>query len=147
NRSSVAIHFHCDRLGNYFMKVLTYMGLTANVHLPYEAPLKFVPGKGFVKDVEPEAAPTSPSEFLAHAEREEAPAAPETFSHGADTAIMDITQSILGQISHLAPPPKPNNPAPVPEGRDRTGYSFAAAEAETKKRAKYSFADAMKGES
>ena len=151
NRSSVAIQFHCDRLGNYFMKVLAYMGLTANVHLPYETPLKFVPREGFVKDVEPEAVPTSSGEFQTPAEREESPAAAESFSHGANPAIMDMTQSILGQISHLAPPPKPDpapvpNPAPVPERRDSTKYSFAAAEAETKKRAKYSFAAAMKEE-
>ena len=156
NRSSVAIQFHRDRLGNYFMKVLAYMGLTANVHLPYETPLKFVPGEGFVKDVEHEAVPTSSGGFQTPAEdpaeEKEAPAAAETFSHGADLAIMDMTQSILGQISHLEPPPKPNPaPAPVPETpvperRDSTKYSFAAAETEKKKRAKYSFAAAMKEE-
>ena len=43
DRSSVAVQFHRDRLGNYIMKVLNYMGLTANVRLPYETPLKFVP--------------------------------------------------------------------------------------------------------
>ena len=60
---------------------------------------------------------------------------------------MDMTQSILGQISHLVPPPKPNpEPVPVPERGDRTKYSFAAAETNTKKRAKYSFAAAMKEE-
>ena len=63
NKSSVAIQFRRDRLGNYFMKVLTYMGLTANVRLPYETPLKFVPREGFVKDVESEADPTSSGEF------------------------------------------------------------------------------------
>ena len=151
NRSSVAIQFHRDRQGNYFMKVLTYMGLTANVHLPYETPLKFVPRKGFMKDVAPEAVPTFSGEFQAPAERKEAPVAAESFSHGAEPVIMDMTQSILGQISHLEPPPKPNpvpkpNPAPVPETKDRTKYSFAAAATETKKRAKYSFAAAMKEE-
>ena len=113
NKSSIAIQFHRDRLGNYFMKVLTYLGLTANVRLPYEAPLKFVPQKGFVKDVEPKAVPTSSVEFQVPVERNEAPAAPVAFSHGADPAVMDMTQSILGQISHLVPPPKPN-PAPMP---------------------------------
>ena len=43
NNSSVAIQFRRDRLGNYFMKVFTYMGLTVNVSLPYETQLKFVP--------------------------------------------------------------------------------------------------------
>ena len=167
NNSSVAIQFRRDRLGNYFMKVLAYMGLTANVRLPYETPLKFVPQEGFVKDVESGAVPTLSGEVQIPAEGMEAPAAAESFSHGADPAIMDMTQSILGQISHLvpqpapAPAPVPNrapvpvpnpapvpvpNPAPVPE-RDRTSYSFAAAEAKTKKRAKYSFAAAMKEES
>ena len=113
NRSSVAIQFHRDRLGNYFMKVLGYMGLTANVRLPYETPLKFVPRKGFVKDVEPEVVPTLSGEFLAPAEPKEVPTAAGSFSHGADPVIMDMTQSILGQISHLAPQPKPN-PAPMP---------------------------------
>ena len=145
NRSSVAIQFHRDRLGNYLMKVLAYMGLTANVRLPYEMPLKFVPGEGFVKDVEPEAVPTPSGEFQASAERKEAPEAAESFSHGADPVIMDMTQSILGQISHSVPLPKPN-PAPVPERSDNTKYSFAAAETETKKRAEYSFAAAMKEE-
>ena len=88
-------------------------------------------------------------EFEAPAERKEAPAAAASFSHGADPVIMDMTQSILGQLSHFEPPPKPDpapapDPAPMPERRDRTKYSFAAAEAETKKRAKYSFAAAMK---
>ena len=141
NRSSVAIQFHRDRLGNYFMKVLSYMGLTANVHLPYETPLKFVPREGFVKDVEPEAVPTVPGEFKIPAEAKEAPATAESFSHGADPAIMDMTQSILGQISHLAPLPKPN-PEPEPERRDRTEYSIAAAETEAKKRTEYSIAAA-----
>ena len=145
NRSSVAIQFHRDRLGNYFMKVLAYMGLAANVRLPYEMPLKFVPREGFVMDVEPEAVPTSSGEFLASAERKEAPEAAESFSHGADPVIMDMTQSILGQISHSVPQPKPS-PAPVPERSDRAKFSFAAAETETKKRAKYSFATAMKEE-
>ena len=84
NKSSVAIQFRRDRLGNYFMKVLGYMGLTADVRLPYEAPLKFVPREGFVKDVEPAAVPTSLGEFQTPAERKEAPAAAESFSHGAD---------------------------------------------------------------
>ena len=145
NRYSVAIQFHRDRLGNYLMKVLAYMGLTANVRLPYEMPLKFVPGEGFVKDVEPEAVPMSSGESQDSAGREEAPEAAESFSHGADPVIMDMTQSILGQISHSVPQPKPN-PAPVPERSDRTKYSFAAAETETKKRAEYSFAAAMKEE-
>ena len=145
NRSSVAIQFHRDRLGNYLMKVLAYMGLTTNVRLPYEMPLKFVPGEGFVKDVEPEAVPMSSGESQASAGQKEAPEAAESFSHGADPVIMDMTQSILGQISHSVPLPKPN-PAPVPERSDNTKYSFAAAEAETKKRAKYSFANAMKEE-
>jgi len=151
NNSSVAIQFRRDRLGNYLMKVLAYMGMTANVHLPYETPLKFVPGKGFVKDVEPEAVLTSSGEFQIPAEREESSAAAESFSHGADPEIMDMTQSILGQLSHFEPPPasKPDpapapDPASAPERRERTKYSFAAAEAETKKRAKYSFAAAMK---
>ena len=151
--SSAAIQFHRDRLGNYFMKVLAYMGLTANVRLPYETPLKFVPGEGFVKDVESEAVPSSSGKFQIPAERKEAPEVAETFSHGADPEIMDMTQSLLGQMSHLEPLPKPApapvpvpNPAPVPEKRDRTKYSFAAAETETKKRAKYSFAAAMKEE-
>ena len=145
NRSSVAVQFRRDRLGNYFMKVLAYIGLTANVRLPYETPLKFVPQKGFVKDVEPEAVSTSSGEFQTHAEGNEASANAETFSHGADPAIMDMTQSILGQISHLELLPKPN-PAPVSERSDRTEHSFAAAETETKKRVKYSFAAAMKEE-
>ena len=179
NRTSIAIQFHRDRMGNYFMKVLTYMGLTANVRLPYEASLKFVPRKGFVKDVEPVAVPTSSGASHAPAERNDAPAAAVSFSHGADPAMMDMTQSILGQISHFVPPPKPTpapmptpvpkptsvpmptpmpkptpvptpmpkpmpTPAPVPERRDPPKYSFAAAEAQTKKRAKYSFAAAMK---
>ena len=113
NRSSVAIQFHRDRLGNYFMKVLNYMGLTANVRLPYETTLKFVPREGFVKDVEPEAVPTPSGEFQTPVERKEPTAAAESFSHGADPVMMDMTQSILGQISHLAPLPK-SNPAPVP---------------------------------
>ena len=145
NKSSVAVQFRRDRLGNYFMKVLAYVGLTANVRLPYEAPLKFVPGKGFVKDIAPEAVPTSPGEFQARAEGNEAPASAESFSHGADPAIVDMTQSILGQISNLAPLPKPA-PAPMPEVRDRPESSIPAAETETKKRAKYSFAAAMKEE-
>ena len=145
NRSSVAIQFHRDRLGNYLMKVLAYMGLTANVRLPYEMPLKFVPGEGFVKDVEPEAVPTSSGESQDSAGRKESPKATESFAHGADPVIMDMTQSILGQISHSVPLPKPN-PAPVPERSDNTKYSFAAAETETKKRAEYSFAAAMKEE-
>ena len=155
NQSSIAIQFHRDRLGNYFMKVLTYMGLTANVRLPYEAPLKFVPREGFVKDVESEAAPTSSGEFQIPAERNEASASAVSFSHGANPAIMDMTQSILGQISHFVPPPKPTpapkpipspvlTPVPMPERGERTKYSFAAAETETKKRVKYSFAAAMK---
>ena len=167
NKSSVAIQFHRDRLGTYFMKVLTYMGLTANVSLPYETPLKFVPRKGFVKDAGAEAVPTPSGEFRTPAERKETPAAAVSFSHGAKPAMMDMTQSILGQISNLVPPPKPSpvpkpspapmpnpvpmptpmpkpNPAPVPERSDQTKYSFAAAEAQTKKRAKYSFAAAMK---
>ena len=149
NKSSIAIQFYRDRLGNYFMKVLGYMGLTADVRLPYEAPLKFVPREGFVKDVEPAAVPTSLGEFQTPAERKEAPAAAEAFSHGADPVIMDMTQSILGQISHFVPQPNPSPapaPVPVPEKGDRTKYSFAAAETETKKRAKYSFASAMKEE-
>ena len=113
NKSSVAIQFRRDRLGNYFMKVLTYVGLTADVRLPYETQLKFVPQKGFVKDVESEAVPASSAEFQVPAEREEEPAAAVSFSHGADPAIMDMTQSILGQISLLEPSPKPN-PAPAP---------------------------------
>ena len=145
NRSSVAIQFRRDRQGSYFMKVLAYMGLTANVRLPYETQLKFVPREGFVKDVESEAVPTSSGEFQAPAERNEALAAAESFSHGADPAIMDMTQSILGQISHLELLPKPK-PAPVSERIDRTEHSFAAAETETKKRVKYSFAAAMKEE-
>ena len=145
NRSPVAIQFHRDRLGNYFMKVLAYMGLTADVRLPYATPLKFVPGEGFVKDVKPEAVPTSPGGFQTSAERKEAPAAAESFSHGADLEIMDMTQSILGQISRPVPLPKPP-PAPVPERSDRTECPSAAAGTETKKRAKYSFAAAMKEE-
>ena len=145
DRASVAIQFHRDRLGNHFMKVLNYMGLTANVRLPYEAPLKFVPREGFVKDVEPEAVPTPSGEFQTPAERTEAPAAAESFSHGADPVIMDMTQSILGQISHLVPQPQPN-PAPEPARGDSTKYSFAASGTETKKRTKYSFAAAMKEE-
>ena len=159
NNSSVAIQFRRDRLGNYFMKVLTYIGLTANVHLPYETPLKFVPREGFVKDADSEAVPTFSDEYQTPAERQETPAVAASFSHGADQAIMDMTQSILGQISHLVPPPKPvpapnpvpaqnpvpaPNPAPAPGMGDRT--SFADAETETKKRAKYSFAAAMKEE-
>ena len=174
NKSSVAIQFRRDRLGNYFMKVHSYVGLTADVRLPYETPLKFVPQKGFVKDVESEAVPTSSGEFQIPAEREEAPAAAVSFSHVAGPAIMDMTQSILGQISNLVsppapapvPPPAPNpvpapapnpapvpvpvpapNPAPAPERESGTKYSFAAAETETKKRIKYSFAAAMKEES
>ena len=181
NRSTVAIQFHRDRLGNYFMKVLGYMGLTADVRLPYEAPLKFVPREGFVKDVEHEAAPMLSGEFQTHAEPKEAPLAAESFSHGADPVVMDMTQSILGQISHLVPQPAPAPasapvpmpapmpasapvpmpapmpasasapmpapaPAVAPERRDRSKYSFAAAETETRKRAKYSFAAAMKEE-
>ena len=164
-RSSVAIQFRRDRLGNYFMKVLTYMGLTANVRLPYETPLKFVPRQGFVKAVESEAVPTPSGEFRTPAERKGTPAAAVSFSHGAKPAMMDMTQSILGQISNLVPPPNPTpapkpspapmpnpvpmptpmpKPNPAPERRDQTKYSFAAAEAQTKKRAKYSFAAAMK---
>ena len=164
NKASIAIQFHRDRLGNYFMKVLTYMGLTADVRLPYETPLKFVPRKGFVKDVESEVVPTSSGEFRTPTERKEAPTATVSFSHGAEPAMMDMTQSILGQISQLAPSPKPTpapasvpmpaplpkpNPAPAPEnapapeGRDHAKYSFAAAETETRKRARYSFAAAM----
>ena len=161
NKSSIAIQFHRDRLGNYFMKVLNYMGLTANVRLPYETPMKFVPRKGFVKDEESKAAPKPSGEVQAPVERKEAPPATESFSHGAAPVVMDMTQSILGQISQLVPQPNPNPvpapapapapasapaPAPEPERRDRTKYSFAAAEAETKKRAKYSFAAAMKEE-
>ena len=171
NNSSVALQFRRDRLGNYFMKVLTYMGLTADVNLPYETQLKFVPRKGFV--TAHEAAPTSSGEFQIPAERRETPEVAESFSHGASPAMLDMTRSILGQLSHLAPPPKPNpapapkpapapvplpasvplpaplpkpapNPAPAPERSDRTKYSFAAAETETKKRVKYSFAAAMK---
>ena len=165
NRTSIAIQFHRDRLGNYFMKVLTYMGLTANVRLPYETPLKFVPRQGFVKAVESEAVPTPSGEFRTPAERKGTPAAAVSFSHGAKPAMMDMTQSILGQISNLVPPPNPTpapkpspapmpnpvpmptpmpKPNPAPERRDQTKYSFAAAEAQTKKRAKYSFAAAMK---
>ena len=114
DKSPIAIHFRRDRQGNYFMKVLAYMGLTANVRLPYEAPLTFVPREGFVKDVAaPEAFPTSSNDFPTRAEGRETSAAAETFSHGAGPAIMDMTQSILGQISHLAPPPAPA-PAPAP---------------------------------
>ena len=145
NKSPVSIQFRRDRLGNYFMKVLAYMGLTANVRLPYETQLKFVPRKGFVKDVEPESVPVTSGKFQTPAERKEVPAAAEFFSHGAAPVIMDMTQSILGQISNLMPPPAPN-PAPVPERRDHTKYSFAAAETGTKKSAKYSFAAAMKEE-
>ena len=144
NRSSVAIQFRRDKLGNYFMKVLTYVGLTANVRLPYDTQLKFVPREGFVKDVESEAALAS-SEFQIPAEGKEAPAAAESFSHGADPAIMDMTQSILGQISHRVPSPKPSL-APVPERGDSAKNSFPASGTETKKRAKYSFAAAMKEE-
>ena len=153
NKSSVAVQFRRDRSGNYFLKVLGYMGLTANVRLPYEAPLKFVPREGFVKDVEPETVPMSSGAFQTSAERKEVPAAAESFSHGAAPVIMDMTQFILDQISHLVPQPKSNPvpapapvPAPVPERGDRTKYSFAAADTETKKRAKYSFAAAMKEE-
>lgn len=159
NNSSVAVQFRRDRQGNYSMRVLTYMGLTANVRLPYEAQLKFVPREGFVKDAGPEAAPTLSGEFQAPAERKEAPAAATSFSHGADPAVMDMTQSILGQISNLAPLPNPSptpipksaptptpmpapNPAPGMSGRAK--YSFATAATEAKKRAKYSFAAAMK---
>ena len=145
DKSSVAIQFRRARLGNYSMKVLTYMGLTANVHLPYETPLKFVPREGFVKDVEPEAVPTSPGEFQIPAEREKAPAAAESFSHGADPVAMDMTQSILGQISHRVPSPKPSL-APVPERGDSAKNSFPASGTETRKRTKYSFAAAMKEE-
>ena len=116
NNSSVAIQFRRDKLGNH---------------------------EGFVKDVASEAIPTSSDEFQMPAERKEASAAAVSFSHGAEPEMMDMTQSILGQLSHFEPPPKPD-PAPMPERRDRTKYSFAAAEAETKKRAKYSFAAAMK---
>ena len=149
NNSSVAIQFRRDKLGNYFMKVLTYMGLTVNVGLPYETQLKFVPRQGFVKDVASEAIPTSSGEFQASVEQKEAPAAAVSFSHGAEPEMMDMTQSILGQLSHSEPPPKSDpapapDPEPMPERRERTKYSFAAAEAETKKRAKYSFAAAMK---
>ena len=150
NRSSVAVQFRRDRLGGYFMKVLAYVGLTANIRLPYEAPLKFVPQKGFVKDIAPEAVPASPGEFQARAGGNEAPASAESFSHGADPAIVDMTQSILGQLSPLAPLPKPAPapmpkpaPAPMPEVRDRPESSVPAAGTETKKRAKYSFAAAM----
>ena len=142
DRSSVAIQFRRDRLGSYFMKVLTYIGLTANVRLPYEAQLKFVPRKGFVKDAETDVDTMLSGEMQVPAEREEPPAA-VSFSHGADPAIVDVTQSILGKISHFEPPPKPI-PAPAPERRDHAKYSFAAAGTETKKRAKYSFAAAMK---
>ena len=117
NKASIAIQFHRDRLGNYFMKVLTYMGLTADVRLPYETPLKFVPRKGFVKDVESEVVPTSSGEFRTPTERKEAPTAAVSFSHGAEPAMMDMTQSILGQISNLVSPPAPvpvPNPAPNP---------------------------------
>ena len=117
NKASIAIQFHRDRLGNYFMKVLTYMGLTADVRLPYETPLKFVPRKGFVKDVESEAVPMSSGEFNTPTERKEAPTAAVSFSHGAEPAMMDMTQSILGQISNLVSPPAPvpaPNPAPNP---------------------------------
>jgi len=144
-KSSVAIQFRCDRLGNYSMKVLSYMGLTANVRLPYETPLKFVPREGFVKDSEPEAVPTSSGESRISAGREDASASAGSFSHGADTGTMDMTQSILGQISRLAPLPKPN-PAPAPERGDSAKRSFAASGTETRKRTKYSFAAAMKEE-
>ncbi len=176
NKSSVAIQFRRDRLGNYFMKVHSYVGLTADVRLPYETPLKFVPQKGFVKDVESEAVPTSSGEFQIPAEREEAPAAAVSFSHVAGPAIMDMTQSILGQISHLEPPPKPNPtsapvpapmPAPVPTPmpapmsaptpmpapmsapapESRDHTKYSsAAETGTRKRMKYSFAAVMKEE-
>lgn len=126
NNSSVAILFHRDRMGRYLMKVLTYMGLTANVSLPYEASLKFVPQQGFVKDAESAAAPVPPAELQMPAEQKEAPEPAVSFSHGAEPAVMDMTQSILGQISHLAPPPKPN-PAPMHESGNRAKYSFAAA--------------------
>ena len=151
------------------MKVLTYMGLTANVRLPYETPLKFVPRQGFVKAVESEAVPTPSGEFRTPAERKETPTAAVSFSHGAKPAMMDMTQSILGQISNLAPLPKPAPtpipkpmPAPMPKSAptptpmpapnpapgmsERAKYSFAAAATEAKKRAKYSFAAAMKEE-
>lgn len=167
SKSSVAIQFRRDRQGTYFMKVLEYMGLTANVRLPYETPLKFMPREGFVKDADSESVPMSPGEFQTPAEPKEAPTAAETFSHRAAPLMMDMTQSILGQISQLAPSPKPTpapasvpmpaplpkpNPAPAPEnapapeGRDHAKYSFAAAETETRKRARYSFAAAMKEE-
>ena len=174
DKSSIAIQFHRDRQGNYFMKVLGYVGLTADIHLPYETSLKFVPRKGFVKDVESGVAAMSSGKFQTTVERKDTPVA-ASFSHGAEPVIMDMTQSILGQISHGSPQPKPSavpmpeplpksNPAPVsvpmpaplpkssavpmpaPERADRTKYSFAAAEAETKKRTKYSFAAAMKEE-
>jgi KaiC/GvpD/RAD55 family RecA-like ATPase len=149
NRASAAIQFHRDRLGNYFMKVLAYIGLTANVPLPYETPLKFVPGKGFVKDAEPGTVPTPSGEFQAPAERNEAPSAAESFSHGANPVVMDMTQSILGQISRPAHAPRPDPapppaPAPAPEMSDFAKSPFAAAGTETKKYAKYSFASAMK---
>ena len=83
NNSSVAIQFRRDKLGNYFMKVLTYMGLTVNVGLPYETQLKFVPRQGFVKAVESEAVPTPSGEFRTPAERKGTPAAAVSFSHGA----------------------------------------------------------------
>lgn len=141
NRSSVAIQFCRDRLGYYSMKVLAYMGLTANIRLPYEAPLKFVPRKGFVADEGPESVPTSPAEFQTPAEREESPAAEESFSHGVEPVVVDMTQSILDQISRPVPPPEPS---PAPEGSDLAKPAPAAAETETKKRIKYSFAAAMK---
>ena len=149
NNSSVAIQFRRDKLGNYFMKVLTYMGLTVNVGLPYETQLKFVPRQGFVNGGASEAVPASSGEFQTPVEQKEAPTAAVSFSHGVEPVMMDMTQSILDQISHSeslpAPDPAPApDPEPMPERRDRTKYSFAAAEAETKKRAKYSFAAAMK---
>ncbi len=113
DKSSVSIQFRRDRLGNYFMKVLAYVGLTADVRLPYETPLKFVPREGFVKGVESEAGSASSNQFQMRDERAEAPAPAVSFSHGADPAVMDMTQSILGQISHLGAPPAPA-PAPVP---------------------------------
>lgn len=145
DKSSIAIQFHRDRLGNYFMKVLTYLGLTADVRLPYEAQLKFVPQKGFVKNVAPEAVPAPSGEYQTPAGQKEAPTSRVSFSHGADTAVMDMTQSILGQISHSAPPPRSAPaPAPMPAPAPR---SAPAPMPERSGRTKYSFASAMKGES